>query len=108
MPKNVNIDDLVPLGRARRELIPYGNNGKPISPTTAWRWVRKGLKSATGERIKLTVVMVGGRPFLTRQAVEDFFARLTEARESAEERDSSDDNELSAAKERKLKEAGLL
>ncbi|MEQ8637415.1 hypothetical protein [Gimesia maris] len=103
-----SIEDLIPLGKARRELIPLSNSGKPISPATTWRWINKGLTSATGDRVKLAVVMVGGRPFLTRAAVEEFFAKLTEAREVAAELDDADHNERSVAVEKRLRDAGLL
>lgn len=105
----INLSDLVPLGRARRELIPLDNKGKPISPSTAWRWITKGLMTPTGERVKLKVIQVGGRPFVTRDGVEEFFAKLTEAREVAAERDeSSDSTDWSEAKTRRLKDAGLI
>lgn len=108
MSQQFDIDHLIPLGKARRELIPRGNSGNSISPATAWRWTTKGLISATGERVKLAVVMVGGRPFVTREDVEKFFSRLTEARENAAEREHLDDDEALAAKDRRLKQAGLL
>ncbi|WP_417385645.1 hypothetical protein [Gimesia sp.] len=104
----IQIEDLVPLGRARRELIPLSNSGKPVSPATTWRWINRGLTSATGDRVKLAVVMVGGRPFLTRAAVEEFFTKLTEAREVAAERDDAAHNERSVALEKQLRNKGLL
>ncbi len=105
---SIQIEDLIPLGKARRELIPLSNSGKPISPATTWRWINRGLTSATGDRVKLAVVMVGGRPFLTRAAVEEFFAKLTEARAVAAERDDADHDEQSVVIEKRLRDKGLL
>ncbi len=105
----VCLDDLVPLGKARLTLIPRDAKDRPISPATAWRWINKGLRTATGERIKLATIMVGGRPFVTKIAVEEFFSKLTEAREAAAA-DPTDNapEEWSESKRDRLRVAGLI
>lgn len=71
---------LVDLTTARKDHIPRRSDGKPVAPSTIWRWVRKGLEGADGERIKLEVIYVGNRPFVTRNAIDDFFQAVTEAK----------------------------
>ncbi|MEQ9410938.1 MAG: hypothetical protein RIK87_24720 [Fuerstiella sp.] len=72
--------ELVPLGHARKHLIPRRPDGRLITASTVWRWVRKGLEGLDGERIKLEVTYVGNRPYVTRNAVDDFFQAVTEAK----------------------------
>ena len=73
---------MVSLDEARRNphLIPRRPDGRPVSASTIWRWVRKGLAGTDGERIRLSVVYCGSRPHVTRDAIDDFFERVTEAR----------------------------
>ncbi len=99
----VNLDEiLLPLGKARRELIPRAPSGKPISPATLWRWINKGLQTPSGQKVKLSVVQVGGRPYLSREALERFFEALTDARCNSPVADKR-----SESVERRLSEAGL-
>lgn len=72
--------ELVDLTTARKEHIPRRPNGKPVDPTTLWRWNRKGLKGVDGERIKLEFTYVGNTPHVTPNAIDDFFQAVTEAK----------------------------
>jgi len=56
-----------------------GTDGCPTHLSTVLRAITKGLKSATGERIRLEALRVGGRWITSREAVERFTARLTSA-----------------------------
>jgi hypothetical protein len=100
------LEALVPLGIARRKIIPRNTTGRPISPATIWRWIHKGLENRVGERICLRVVMVGSRPYVSRAAIEDFFARLTKAR--AREIAEPELTSRSPSQEERLRAAGLL
>ena len=73
-------DALVTLDHARKHFIPRRADGKPINASTCWRWVRKGLEGLDGERIKLEVTYAGSRPYVTRNAIGDFFQAVTEAK----------------------------
>ncbi len=70
-------NELVSLDHARKHLIPRRPDGKPVNPSTVWRWIRKGLEGLDGARIKLVVVYCGNRPHVTAQAIDDFFAAVT-------------------------------
>ncbi|MDB4679718.1 hypothetical protein OAE80_01940 [Planctomycetaceae bacterium] len=76
-------EPLFPLGNARRELIPRAPSGNPISAPTLWRWINRGLSLPGGGRVKLKVIQCGGRPYVSRIAVEEFFETLTSAREAS-------------------------
>ena len=98
----MGIRKLVDLTTARKELIPPRPNGKPVNPSTVWRWIRQGLEGVDGERIKLEVIYAGNRPFVTPDAIEEFFQALTAAKRERHRRaeelaaDVTDD-ELAAA-----------
>ena len=85
MDTRIPLSDLIPLGQARRELIPCNAKGKPISKATAWRWINHGLKIADGSRVKLKAYMLGGRPFVTRADVEHFVFELSQDKKVAEQ-----------------------
>ncbi|GAB5442869.1 MAG: hypothetical protein Fues2KO_32180 [Fuerstiella sp.] len=72
--------NLVTLTEARKHHIPRRPNGKPIDPSTLWRWNRKGLEGVDGERIKLEFVYVGNRPYVTPDAIDSFCQAVTEAK----------------------------
>lgn len=71
---------LVPLSVARKQLFPPNPDGKPVNPSTIWRWVRKGLEGLDSHRIRLEIVYCGNTPFVTAEAVEEFFQAVTHAR----------------------------
>jgi hypothetical protein len=73
-------EEFVSLGYARQKLIPRAMSGNPISPSTIWRWVNKGLLTPSGGRVKLRVTQVGSRPHTSREAIEEFYTCLTEAK----------------------------
>lgn len=62
-------DELHPVRRAIKLAT-----GRDIHPSTAWRWVRKGVGGH-----KLPIVMMAGRPQTTTNAVVEFLAAQTEA-----------------------------
>lgn len=67
------MDKLLLLSDAR-DLIP----GRPCK-NTVWSWVRHGLKSPGGQRIKLPHSQVGGRIFTTAADVEAFLGEVAAA-----------------------------
>lgn len=48
-------------------------------PTALWRWARRGLRARDGRLIRLAHVRLGGRVYVTREAIEEFGRRLAEA-----------------------------
>ncbi len=59
---------------ANSEFVP----GRP-SANAIWRWARRGVKSRTGERVKLEHVRAGGKIFVTPDGLSSFFSRLAAA-----------------------------
>lgn len=74
------ISDLMPLNASRGRLIPQSPDGKTLNCSTLWRWARKGLAGANGERIKLEVVYVGRTPHVSPEMVKAFFDKVTAAK----------------------------
>lgn len=58
-------------------------------PSCIWRWCRRGVKSRSGERIKLEHVRIGGKIFCTAAWLDEFGRRLAEA--DAQHFDARDD-----------------
>lgn len=52
--------------------------GRP-SANCVWRWCREGVKSRSGERVRLKHIRVGGRIYTTREWIETFGVELADA-----------------------------
>lgn len=52
--------------------------GRP-SVCAVWRWARRGIKSRTGDRIRLEHVRVGGRIYTTPDSLTAFFKAVSAA-----------------------------
>jgi len=61
-------DKLLSLGEAARQLP-----GRP-SPCTLWRWRARGVGG-----VRLKTILIGGRRFVSRQAIDEFVRALTAA-----------------------------
>lgn len=96
--------NLVSLDHARKHLIPRRTNGKPIAPSTLWRWIRRGLEGLDGDRIKLAVVYCGNRPHIAPVALREFFDAVTTARLERHRRTQELSSDVTHAE---LREAGL-
>ena len=102
MQSNLN-ETLIPLGEARRKHIPKSPSGKPISPATLWRWINQGLMNSDGNRVKLRVVKIGVKSFLTHDTLNDFFEKLISSDECQVERSPEE-----GAINRRLRDAKLV
>lgn len=76
----VDSDELITLDYARKYRIPRRSDGKSVNPSTVWRWIHKGLEGLDGDRIKLAVTYAGSRPCVTAEAINKFFAAVTDAK----------------------------
>lgn len=72
--------ELQPLSFARTHWIPYSGTGTPVTPSTVWRWVTKGVECGDVGRIRLQVWYVGRSPQTTEAAVREFISAVTAAR----------------------------
>lgn len=95
----LNDEPLLTLSRAMR-----GLQNHP-SPSTAWRWHRKGIRG-----VRLETVVVGGRRYTSKAALDRFVAAVTSAADSRPigRRERDVDVQRSQDTERKLNDAGLL
>jgi hypothetical protein len=55
-----------------------------IKPETLSNWIRKGVRSATGERIFLPARRVGARWLLSEEDINAFFEKLGELNHAAD------------------------
>jgi hypothetical protein len=66
----------IPLAAAC-PLLPPGRNGRRVHFSTLWRWALKGVKSPTGEIVKLETLRLGSRLVTSREAVQRFALALS-------------------------------
>ncbi len=88
---------LVSLSHARKHLIPPSDDGRPVNPSTVYRWVRVGLEGLDGHRIRLEVTYRGQTPFTSAESIERFFAAVTTARLARIERTQNQAADVSDA-----------
>jgi hypothetical protein len=74
-------EQVISLTLARTQYIPR-SGGHPISPSTLWRWIHRGCRSADGSRVRLECITVGGRRMTSVEALARFFGRLSAPDES--------------------------
>jgi hypothetical protein len=60
---------------ARR--LPALRGGKPVNPSTVWRWTRRGVRARDGRIVRLEAIRVGGTCCTSDEALLRFFRALS-------------------------------
>ncbi len=63
---------VITLSQARR-FLPRRSNGKPVAPSTLYRWSLKGVRG-----VRLETLKVGGMLCTSREALQRFCDRITD------------------------------
>ena len=71
---DVRSETVVPVSRVPHHVPRNSDSGKRIHPSTAWRWVLRGIRG-----IKLESVLIGGRRHTSLEKLDAFFAATTAA-----------------------------
>jgi hypothetical protein len=58
--------------------LPSLRGGKPVNPSTIWRWTTRGVRNRQGAVIRLECLKVGGTGCTSDQALMRFFRALSE------------------------------
>jgi hypothetical protein len=69
-------ETIVSFAQAARR-VPPTRGEKPTSPSTIWRWFRRGCKAADGRVVHLEAVRLGGRWVTSLESLARFCAALT-------------------------------
>ena len=69
-------ETVLSLGEAAA-LLPAGRKGERCHLSTLLRWIQRGARGPTGERVYLEGVRLGGRWLTSREAIGRFVAALT-------------------------------
>jgi hypothetical protein len=69
-------EKLISLADAAK-LVPPGRRGKRTHLSTVLRWVLRGARGPSSERVKLEAVRLGGRWLTSAEALQRFAERLT-------------------------------
>lgn len=94
---DASVDDLQSLRYARTHWIPRHDDGRPISPATAYRWIRKGVHG-----VRLQALFSPHGCYTTQEAVRHFLAAVDAAR-----RAGASAGQVIDASESELHAAGL-
>ena len=65
-----------PLSRARRRFPPH-RQGKSVTLSCLIRWITSGVRSPSGQRVRLEAARLAGRWVTTPQAIARFLAAQT-------------------------------
>jgi hypothetical protein len=71
------------FGAAARR-IPSLRSGKPVSPSTIWRWSTTGCRARNGQRVRLETIKIGGSTCTSAEALDRFFRALSGEQEIAQ------------------------
>src|SRR5262245_30944142 len=74
---DISTEQLLTLLQAAR-VRPHGRLGRPTHPSTVYRWICRGARGVAGV-VKLEGVRIGGSWYTSREALQRFADRLTEA-----------------------------
>jgi hypothetical protein len=69
-------ENLVPIAAAV-PLIPPSRNAEQTSFSTVWRWITQGVRSPSGDTVRLEALRLGGRWVTSREAIQRFAEALT-------------------------------
>jgi hypothetical protein len=64
-------EELLTLAQAGR-VRPPGRKGRPLHPSTIYRWISRGLRG-----VRLEAIRLGGTLYTSREALQRFAERLT-------------------------------
>jgi hypothetical protein len=78
---SVSVIDLITesalsLPQASR-LLPPGRGGRPVTLSCLLRWILNGVRSPSGEVVRLDAIRLGGRWITSREALQRFAVALT-------------------------------
>ena len=73
--------DLVPISQVGQLVPSFRDEG--VSASTLWRWSRVGVRG-----VRLRITRIGGRTFVAKQALEQFFESLSSPIEGPTDADS--------------------
>lgn len=105
MPIDLSKESPITLADAREHCVPR-KRGRPVAPSTMWRWIHRGCRATDGTVVRLEVVRVGSQPMTTPQAVQRFIGELTERSQAVCE--TATPTMRTSAVEDRLRDAGLL
>jgi hypothetical protein len=69
---------------ARR--LPALRGGKPVNPSTLWRWTTRGIRARDGVLVRLETIKLGGTWCTSDEALVRFFRALTDGASQSEGR----------------------
>jgi hypothetical protein len=78
-------ETLISLAQAAKKIPSTRTNGCKLHPATLTRWINFGVRTKSGNRIKLEAVKVGAGFVTSEQAVDRFLEAISEDQSSQQE-----------------------
>lgn len=60
------------------KLLPALRGGRPVSASSLWRWMRRGVLDRHGVRVRLETIRLGGTHVTSDEAIVRFVRALTD------------------------------
>ena len=79
LPIDLSTETLIGLPAAANRLPAY-RGGRPVSPSTLWRWIFTGVQLPDGSRVRLEAIRLGRRWLTSLEAIARFSAAQTPVR----------------------------
>jgi hypothetical protein len=73
---DINAERVISLGQGARKFPSY-REGRPVHPTTLYRWITDGVKLRDGSVVRLEGVRCGDRWLTSEEAIVRFIERQT-------------------------------
>jgi hypothetical protein len=106
---DLTVESVLSLEQAA-DILPPGRGGARPTLSCILRWILKGAKSPSGERVRLEGIRVGGRWITSREALQRFAERLTpqlDGSQTPTPRSSSRRQQASERAARELEKMGI-
>jgi hypothetical protein len=73
---DISVEEPIRLHEAAR-IAGTGKRGRPIHPSTVFRWIWDGVRGPGGELVRLEGLRIGKHWATSKQALQRFFEELT-------------------------------
>lgn len=67
------------------KLLPALRGGRPVSASSVWRWMRRGVLDRHGVRVRLETIRLGGTHCTSDEAIVRFVRALTDGANPSQE-----------------------
>jgi hypothetical protein len=97
---DISTEDLIPV-QAIPDHVPKQPSGKKTHKSAGYRWMKPGIQG-----VRLETVFIAGCRYTSKQALNRFWHRVTEAKDGVKTGSTSCSHKTKSTSEKELNEAG--